>query len=103
MTVVFILFVIAGLCMGGIPEYNAGVRIQDSHISADLDVGSSSDVFVTDWNGDGKKDMLVGVFAWGRICFYKNIGSNSNPKFSSKYGLYSNLKADGTAIQLGHG
>ncbi len=48
---------------------------------ARLDVGTYSAPVMTDWNGDGKKDLLVGQFELGRIRFYPNIGENDAPVF----------------------
>jgi hypothetical protein len=33
-----------------------------------------------DWDGDGKKDLLVGQFAKGKIRFFKNEGGDTLPK-----------------------
>lgn len=52
---------------------------------------------VTDWDGDGKKDLLMGEFSpSGKLRFYKNVGSNTAPEFES----YSYVKANGTDIKL---
>ena len=34
-----------------------------------------------DWDGDGKKDLLVGQFSQGKIHFFKNEGNDSAPQF----------------------
>jgi len=34
-----------------------------------------------DWDGDGRKDLLVGQFAKGKIRVYKNEGGDGVPKF----------------------
>ena len=52
-----------------------------------LDVGTYSAPMVTDWNGDGKQDLLVGEFAYGRIRFYPNEGENYDPVFNTFYYL----------------
>ena len=49
--------------------------------AARLDVGTYSAPLMTDWNCDGKKDLLVGQFELGRIRFYPNIGTNDAPLF----------------------
>jgi len=46
-----------------------------------LIAGTYSAPVMTDWNGDGKKDLLVGEFELGRIRFYANIGENDAPVF----------------------
>ena len=39
---------------------------------------------IYDWDGDGKLDLLVGEFHWGKsnVIVYKNIGTNRKPKYS---------------------
>ena len=52
---------------------------------------------VTDWDGDGKKDLLMGEYSPnGKLRFYKNVNSNTVPEFES----YSYVKANGTDIKL---
>ncbi len=48
-----------------------------------LDVGSNSSVDVTDWNGDGKKDLIVGNDD-GEIFVFMNKGSNESPEYDDK-------------------
>ena len=55
---------------------------------------------VVDWDGDGKKDLLIGEFAnggGGKIRFYSNVNTDDNPKFGS----FSWLKEDGVEIKVG--
>lgn len=52
-----------------------------------LDAGTYSAPMVTDWNGDGKQDLLVGQFEYGRIRFYPNVGLNADPIFNTFYYL----------------
>ena len=50
---------------------------------------------VTDWNGDGKKDLLVGYQTSGKIALYLNLGTDAQPCFTN----YTNLKTgDGSDI-----
>ena len=37
--------------------------------------------FVTDWNNDGKKDLIVGQPHHGKIRLYLNYGTDSDPMF----------------------
>ena len=52
-----------------------------------LDVGSYAAPLAVDWNGDGKKDLIIGQFDFGRIRFYPNVGTNSTPVFNEYYYL----------------
>ena len=54
---------------------------------------------MVDWDGDGAKDLLVGVFYDGHIYYYKNYGTNASPLFQDRV----KLKADGIDIQLSYG
>ena len=49
-----------------------------------------------DWNGDGKKDLIVGQFAGGKIRLYLNQGTDKAPEF----GDFSFLEAGGEQISL---
>jgi hypothetical protein len=37
--------------------------------------------FVGDFDGDGANDLLVGQFEEGRLRIYRNVGTNSQPRF----------------------
>lgn len=50
---------------------------------------------VGDWNGDGKKDLLVGNLT-GTIQVYENQGTDAAPSFGS----YSNVQVGGTDFNL---
>ena len=59
---------------------------------------------VVDWDGDGKKDLLIGQFYdenenLGQIRLYLNYGPASAPEFTS----FSFLKAEGADIALSTG
>ncbi len=43
-----------------------------------LDVGDNSTPFIIDWDGDGKLDLFSGNRA-GKLFYYKNSGTNSQP------------------------
>jgi hypothetical protein len=49
-----------------------------------------------DWNGDGKKDLIVGQFSGGRISVFLNKGSDKAPAFKD----FSLLRADTKEIRL---
>jgi hypothetical protein len=64
-----------------------------------LDVGNYAIPCVADWNGDGRKDLLVGYQTAGKIALYLNTGSDANPVFTTAV----NLQAGGADIYLPSG
>ncbi|MFB3904760.1 MAG: FG-GAP repeat domain-containing protein [Acidobacteriota bacterium] len=62
-----------------------------------LDVGFSSAPLVVDWDGDGRRDLLSGA-EWNRALFYRNVGTNSNPRLEYR----GFLQADGKPLALPH-
>ena len=42
---------------------------------------SGSNAAYTDWDGDGKRDLVVGS-EYGRIVWHRNVGQDNQPKFS---------------------
>lgn len=54
---------------------------------------------VIDWNGDGRKDLLLGSFYYGNIYVFENIGTDAVPAFDKRY----KLEADGVEISLSYG
>jgi hypothetical protein len=57
------------------------VRILDGDQPVDVDVGHPMPC-VVDWDGDGKKDLLVGQFGDGKLRIYLNHGTDAKPQFS---------------------
>jgi hypothetical protein len=51
----------------------------------------------SDWNGDGKKDLLVGYQSAGKIALYLNTATDANPRFSG----FSNLRT-GSGAEIQH-
>jgi hypothetical protein len=58
--------------------------------------GSYATPCVTDWNGDGRKDLLVGYQPASKIALYVNVGTDADPVFTN----YTNLQAGGVDIVL---
>ncbi len=67
-------------------------RLADSTV---LNVGNNSQPAVVDWNGDGRKDLILGTEA-GLIRFYPNIGTDTAPAFQN----YEHIQAAGADINL---
>ena len=44
-----------------------------------IDLGDHAIPCVTDWNGDGRKDLLVGTGVEGQVFFYRNLGADAQP------------------------
>jgi len=60
-----------------------------------LDVGSNSQPVVTDWDRDGKKDLLLGSEE-GYIRYYRNLATDTWPSFAS----YTYIQSGGSPIYI---
>ncbi len=63
----------------------------------DLNLDNNSTPIVTDWNGDSKRDLLIGGED-GYVYFCKNVGTDDSPKFDTAYPLQAgtdSLKVNG--------
>jgi hypothetical protein len=58
------------------------IRLEAAGKPIDTDVGHAHPL-VVDFDGDGKNDLLVGQFGDGILWFYKNIGTNAQPKYAA--------------------
>jgi hypothetical protein len=75
-----------------------GVSLQNG--SAPLTVeGGYSTPTVADWNGDGKKDLIVGQYNYGNIWVFLNQGTDSSPVFNGG----SKVLCNGAAITTSYG
>ena len=86
---------LAVLCCTALAELQPGVRLQADGKDIDVKIGHLVPT-VLDWNGDGKKDLIVGQFSGGRIRVYLNSGTDSVPGFKD----FSLLRADTKEIRL---
>ena len=66
----------------GTSELVPPFRVEAKGGPIDVDVGHSAP-WVTDFDGDGKSDLLLGQFGEGKLRIYRNKGSSTNPKFDS--------------------
>ena len=91
-----LLFLI-GASNGDEPVLEKGVYIYDGTKPMEVDRHSTPEV--VDWNNDGKKDLVVGQFGYGRITLFLNQGTDLNPVFNG--GAF--VKDGGTAITTSYG
>jgi hypothetical protein len=74
------------------PELQAGIQLSQAgyyHSAPE----------VADWNGDGKKDLVIGEFYNADVRVFPNTGTDAAPAFLGS----SLVKASGTNIQLNYG
>lgn len=81
-----------------IPKFDSGTRIKTGDNLMKVDTYTSVPCIV-DWNGDKKKDLLVGCFYDGFVYLYLNSGTNNAPVFSTG----TKLQADGKDISVTYG
>ena len=82
---IVIACLLVSLSIGQVPQFGPEIVIQDGN-SPMQPVKYPSPTMV-DWDGDGKKDMIVGVMdskvggLAARVQTYLNTGENNDPKF----------------------
>ncbi|HEY3320028.1 MAG TPA: hypothetical protein VGP72_06160 [Planctomycetota bacterium] len=91
-----LLAISALLCAAA--EFQPGVKVEAGGKPIDMEIGHLVPV-VVDWNGDGKKDLIVGRFSGGEIRLYLNQGTDAAPVF----GDFTLMEAGGKPIKLDAG
>jgi len=94
----FTVLFAAWLLLLSSPAFSAmqeGVKLKANGKDIDVDIGHLVP-YVTDWNNDGKKDLIVGQFSGGKIRLYLNHGKDNAPVFKD----FEYLKAGGEEISL---
>ena len=64
------------------PELGAPVRLEAGGKPIDTEIGHAAPL-VIDWNGDGKRDLLVGQFGGGLLHVFLNEGTDAAPKLAA--------------------
>lgn len=80
------------------PELLPGEKIKANGEVINVKIGHLAPC-VTDWNNDGKKDLVVGLFKEGKIRLYLNHGTDDKPVFKD----FENIKAGGKDIRMKSG
>jgi len=75
-----LLLLAAGLSLTTVAygQFAEGVKLQADGKDIEARIGHLVPVAI-DFNGDGKKDLLVGQFSGGQIHLYLNKGTNTAP------------------------
>lgn len=87
-----IVFVLASAAAAGEPMLRPGEWITANGLP--LDVGDQAIPCVSDWNNDGRKDLIVGYRYTDKVALFLNQGTDANPAF----GTFANLQAAGADI-----
>ncbi|MFH1097540.1 MAG: VCBS repeat-containing protein [Candidatus Desantisbacteria bacterium] len=84
------------------PQFSSGSKIQGQGEEAVdcLDVGGFSSPVVVDWNGDTRKDLVVGD-ELGNISVYLNLGTNKSPIFGAGFNIQTNGTATTGDLDIG--
>jgi hypothetical protein len=78
-------------------QFRPGALLQASGTT--LRVSAYAIPCVADWNGDGRKDLLVGYQTASKVALYLNTGTDASPSFTTSV----NLQAGGADICLPSG
>ena len=62
-------------------ELQPAVAIEADGRPLDVEHLGHAAPFFGDFDGDGRRDLLVGEFYQGRLCIYLNQGTDAEPKF----------------------
>ena len=79
----------AGSLWADVPHSAPAMQLYDG--ANPMDPGRHSIPCVVDWNNDGKKDIVVGVYTYTNdIWLYLNTGTNEAPVFNGSVNIEDN-------------
>ncbi|HZV03887.1 MAG TPA: VCBS repeat-containing protein [Gemmataceae bacterium] len=82
-TILGVLALTAGVRAEDLGELQPPKPIRVAGKPLDVERDGHSAPFVGDIDGDGVRDLLVGQYHEGRLRIYRNLGSNTKPRFES--------------------
>ena len=87
-------YVAASAAPDGAPGFQKPFRLQAGGERIDVEIGHAAPL-VTDWDGDGIRDLLVGQFKGGHLRIYRNEGTDASPRFAD-FAMFQTRKALGS-------
>ena len=97
---VFAVLLAASAARAQMPAFEKGVKVQAGGKDIEIAVGHCVPA-AADWNGDGKKDLIVGHFAGkpGNIKLFLNKGTDAKPVLAAGV----DMTAGGAPIRMDGG
>ena len=75
-----LLFAAVAWAWGGASELEPPIRIDSGGKPIDVEIGHAAP-WIHDFDGDGRRDLLVGQFGQGKLRIYRNTGTNEKPAY----------------------
>lgn len=79
-----VLLAAAAAAAGAADDLAPPVRLEAGGKPIDTEIGHAAPL-VVDWNGDGKRDLLVGQFGGGRLWIFRNTGEDGDPRLAAGF------------------
>lgn len=77
------------------PQFEKPFRVQAGGEFIDVEIGHAAPLLV-DWDGDSKRDLLVGQFGQGKLRIYTNTGTDTAPTFANDFKLFNTREGLGS-------
>ena len=76
----FAAVLFAAVVRGGATDLESPVRIDSGGKPIDVEIGHAAP-WIHDFDGDGRRDLLVGQFGSGKLRIYRNTRTNEKPAY----------------------